>query len=112
MFLACSKRLHEIKTIGAQARPSLKNYSRQTLRHMMSVSSCCTIVFYALGASTKGEVMILSTTLVMLGMFRYYAFMMQGENDSPTDVLLQDKQMYLIVSLWLFVCAVGLIYGK
>ena len=112
MFLACAKRLREIQLIGTNARATLKSYSEESLQHMLLVSSSCTVIFYALAAATRGEIMILSTAVVMMGIFRFHFVMTQGEDDSPTDVLLQDKQMYLIVISWAALCVAGLAYGN
>lgn len=111
MFLACAKRLREIQLIGTNARASLKSYSEETIQHMLIVSSSCTVVFYALAASTRGEIMILSTALVMIGIFRFHAIMSRADDDSPTDVLLKDIQMHIIVIAWVILCAAGLVYG-
>jgi len=112
MFLACAKRLREIQLVGTNARASLKSYSEESIQHMLIVSSSCTVVFYALAAATRGEIMILSTAVVMIGIFRFHFIMTKAKDDSPTDVLLQDKQMYFIIISWAVLCAVGLVYGN
>lgn len=112
LFLACAKRLREFQLLGTKARVSLKDYSEETLQHMLVVSSSCTIIFYALAASTRGELLILSTAIVMVGIFRFHAVMTQSQDDSPTDLLLKDKQMYLIVFSWAILCAAGLAFGN
>ena len=108
VFLGCSKRFQEINVVGRSARKALDDYSRKSLDHMMMVSSCCAIVFYAQAAATKGEYMLFSTIFVMLGTIRFYVIMIGGDEDSPTDVLLGDKQLFIIGILWALTSIVGL----
>lgn len=112
LFLALSKRRHELVLLQGQAsshRQILKEYSLPLLDQMITIVSASTLMAYSLytfQGPTGNHRLMITIPLVLYGMFRYlYLVYMRMEGGSPEEVLLRDRHMLGAVSL----CAVAII---
>jgi 4-hydroxybenzoate polyprenyltransferase len=112
LFLALSKRRHELVLLQGQAsshRQILKEYSLPLLDQMITIVSASTLMAYSLytfQGPTGNQRLMITIPLVLYGMFRYlYLVYMRMEGGSPEEVLLHDKHMLGTVSL----CAAAII---
>ena len=100
LFLALSKRRHELVLLQGQAsnhRKILKEYSIPLLDQMITIVVAATIIAYSLytvqGVTGNHRLMV-TVPLVLYGMFRYlYLVYMRMEGGSPEEVLLRDRHM-------------------
>ncbi len=106
LFLALSKRRHELVLLQGQAsthRQILKEYSIPMLDQMITIVATTTIMAYSLytvESSTGGHRLIITIPLVLYGIFRYlYLVYMRMEGGSPEEVLLRDRHMLGTVML-------------
>lgn len=117
LFLAASKRRHELLLLGegsAAHRPVLAEYSPELLDSFMVTLSAATITSYALYTFFEqhgpGYSMMLTIPFVIYGVLRYqYLVLRQDAGGSPEDVLLGDWPMLADVVLWT-ASAVAVIY--
>jgi 4-hydroxybenzoate polyprenyltransferase len=100
LFLALSKRRHELVLLQGQAsqhRQILKEYSVPMLDQMITIVVTATIMAYTLytvQGSTGNHRLIVTVPLVLYGIFRYlYLVYMRMEGGSPEEVLLRDRHM-------------------
>jgi len=101
LFLALSKRRHEILLLQGQAsqhRQILKEYSISMLDQMITIVVTGTIMSYSLytiqGTIGNHRLLAITIPLVLYGMFRYlYLVYMRMEGGSPEEVLLRDRHM-------------------
>ena len=101
LFLALSKRRHEIMLLQGQAsqhRQILKEYSVPMLDQMITIAVTGTIMSYSLytieGTIGNHKLLAITIPLVIYGMFRYlYLVYMRVEGGSPEEVLLRDRHM-------------------
>ena len=121
LFLAMSKRRHELVLLGDAAtnhRPILQEYSPYLLDQMISVVTASTLVaysFYTVSPETihKFGTNKLGLTLPFLlyGIFRYLYLVHQKEGGgSPSDTLLNDRPLLACVALWAMAVVV-ILYG-
>ncbi|MEW6409314.1 MAG: decaprenyl-phosphate phosphoribosyltransferase [Nitrospirota bacterium] len=118
LFLALSKRRHELTLLGSDAslhRKNLREYSNLLLDQMISVVTSSTVIAYALYTLSSETVSKFKTDslkytipFVLFGILRYlYLIYQRNEGGSPERILLTDKP--LIINIILYVLAVGLI---
>jgi 4-hydroxybenzoate polyprenyltransferase len=111
LFLALSKRRHELVSLEGNARDHraiLAEYSPYLLDQMVSVVTASCLVaycFYTMAPETldKYRTDRLSWTIpfVLYGIFRYlYLVHRKEQGGNPTDVLLTDRPLLLDVALW------------
>lgn len=101
LFLALSKRRHELVLLQGQAsqhRQILKEYSIQMLDQMITIAVTGTIMAYSLytieGTVSRHHLITVTLPLVLYGMFRYlYLVYMRMEGGSPEEVLLRDRHI-------------------
>jgi 4-hydroxybenzoate polyprenyltransferase len=121
LFLALSKRRHELVILADQATPhrrSLEEYSPYLLDQMISVVTASTIVAYAFYTVSPETVHKFGTTLLGLtlpfplyGIFRYLYLVHRREGGgSPAELLLTDRPLLVCVALWA-AAVVVIIYG-
>jgi 4-hydroxybenzoate polyprenyltransferase len=121
LFLALSKRRHELVLLADQAtghRPILEEYSPYLLDQMISVVTASTLVVYAISTVSpdiivKYHTKYLGLTLPfpLYGIFRYLYLVHQKEGGgSPSEMLLNDKPLLACVALWAAAVAL-IIYG-
>ncbi len=106
LFLALSKRRHELVLLQGQAsnhRQILKEYSVPMLDQMITVVAAATLMAYSLytfQGPTGNQRLMITIPLVLYGMFRYlYLVHMRMEGGSPEEVLLRDRHMLVTVVL-------------
>lgn len=113
LFLALSKRRHEIVLLQDQAgnhRQILKEYSLQLLDQLITIAVTCSLVSYSLytiETPTGNHHLIITIPFVLYGMFRYlYLVYMKTAGGSPEEVLLRDRPMFGTVVLYtiLIIC--------
>jgi 4-hydroxybenzoate polyprenyltransferase len=121
LFLALSKRRHELVLLADQAtghRPILEEYSPYLLDQMISVVTASTLVVYAI-ATVSPDIIVkyhtkflgLTLPFPLYGIFRYLYLVHQKEGGgSPSEMLLNDKPLLACVALWAAAVAV-IIYG-
>ena len=122
LFLGLCKRRHERVSLGEEAaahRSILAHYSLPFLDQLILITSSATIMCYALYTidpwvcarlGTNG--LLLTIPLVLLGIFRYLSLVYQsGEGGSPTQLVLTDRGIQVIVLLYLSL-SVWLIQSK
>jgi 4-hydroxybenzoate polyprenyltransferase len=100
LFLALSKRRHELVLLQGQAsnhRQILKEYSLPLLDQMITIVTAATLMAYSLytfQGLTGNHRLMITVPLVLYGMFRYlYLVYMRMEGGSPEEVLLSDRHM-------------------
>ena len=121
LFLALSKRRHELVLLGDEAtshRASLQEYSPYLLDQMISVVTASTLVAYAFYTINPETVEKFHTThlgltlpFLLYGIFRYLYLVHQKEGGgSPAEMLLNDRPLLACVALWAVAVAL-IIYG-
>ena len=111
LFLALSKRRHELVLLGEAAvghRPILDEYSPYLLDQMISVVTASTVIAYTVYATSPDTAARLGTSrlgvtvpFVLYGVFRYlYLVHQKRGGGSPSTVLLTDGPLLVCVGLW------------
>jgi 4-hydroxybenzoate polyprenyltransferase len=111
LFLALSKRRHEIVLLADQAsshRASLGEYSADLLDQLISIVAASTLIAYAIYSISAETVAKFDTDLLGLtlpfpiyGIFRYlYLVHRKVDGGSPADTLLTDRPLLICVALW------------
>jgi 4-hydroxybenzoate polyprenyltransferase len=111
LFLALSKRRHELTLLAAGAtehRRILQEYSPYLLDQMIGVVTASTLVAYAIYATSAETAARLATDrlgvtipFVLYGIFRYlYLVHQKRGGGSPTEMLLTDRPLLVCVALW------------
>ena len=111
LFIALSKRRHELVLLGRRAsdhRAILKDYSPYFLDQLISIVTASTVVTYALytlspDVQTKfpGKRLELTIPFVLFGIFRYLHLIHHGEQGgNPTRSLFTDPVLLSVVLFW------------
>lgn len=111
LFLALSKRRHELALLGQTAsshRSTLANYSPRFLDQLISIVTASTLMSYALytlsdDVRTKfpGKRLELTIPFVLFGIFRYlYLVHQRRGGGSPARMLFTDPVLLSVVLLW------------
>jgi 4-hydroxybenzoate polyprenyltransferase len=111
LFLALSKRRHELTLLGEGAvghRPILEEYSPHLLDQMIAVVTASTLIVYALytmDAETSARFgttwLGLTIPFVLYGIFRYlYLVHQKRAGGSPAALLVTDRPLLICVALW------------
>jgi 4-hydroxybenzoate polyprenyltransferase len=111
LFLAFSKRRHEITLLAGEAsgqRPVLDHYSPAFLDQMINVVTASSVVSYALYAVAPETVqkyhtqdLVFTIPLVLYGIFRYLYLMYQRPGErNPTEAILHDPPFLINMMLW------------
>ena len=111
LFLALSKRRHELTLLAADAtehRRILQEYSPYLLDQMVGVVTASTLVAYAIYATSQETAERLGTDrlgltipFVLYGIFRYlYLVHQRHGGGSPAAMLLADRPLLVCVGLW------------
>ncbi|NOT26601.1 MAG: decaprenyl-phosphate phosphoribosyltransferase [Acidobacteria bacterium] len=117
LFLALSKRRHELVLLGGGAeehRPILDEYSPYLLDQMISVVTASTVMGYTVYATSPDTAARLGTSrlgltvpFVLYGIFRYLYLVHQKKGGgSPSTLLLSDRPLLLCVGMWIGTAAV------
>lgn len=115
LFLGLCKRRHERASLGEDAakhRELLASYSLPFLDQLILITASATLMCYALYTidpfvcqrlHTNG--LLLTLPLVLFGIFRYLGLVYQrGEGGSPTQVVLKDRGIQIVLVLYLGLC--------
>ncbi|MFO7979800.1 MAG: decaprenyl-phosphate phosphoribosyltransferase [Candidatus Aminicenantes bacterium] len=112
LFLALSKRRHEIILLGEEAvnhRPILKEYSPYLLDQMIAVVTASTVIAYCLYTISEETVskfgstaLIYTLPFVLYGIFRYlYLIHQRAQGGTPEALIIKDKPLLIDVFLWI-----------
>lgn len=105
LYLASIKRRQELIQNGSQSRGVLSHYSVTLINRFAEISATTAIIFYSLYVMTVQSKLIITIPFVMFGLFRYWFIVETLEGgESPTDVVIYDKQILLTVLLWAGFC--------
>ena len=106
LFLALSKRRHELVILQEQAsnhRQNLKDYNIPLLDQLITIVTAATLMAYSLytfQGPTGNHRLMITIPFVLYGIFRYlYLVYMHKEGGSPEEVLLRDRHMLGTVML-------------
>jgi 4-hydroxybenzoate polyprenyltransferase len=120
LFLALSKRRHEMILLGEDAvnhRPILKEYSPYLLDQMIAVVTASTVIAYCLYTISEETVskfgstaLIYTLPFVLYGIFRYlYLIHQKAQGGTPEALIIKDRPLLIDVFLWI-VSAVIILY--
>jgi len=106
LFLASIKRRQELQIDGDETRKVLEFYTIPLVTHFATISSIGALLFYSLYVMTERPELVVSIPFVLFGFFRYWFLVeLKGGGESPTDVLLSDRQLQCVIVLWVGVCS-------
>ena len=111
LFIALSKRRHELTLLGENAsnhRAILADYSPYFLDQLISIVTASTVVTYALytlspdvQAKFPGKRLEMTIPFVLFGIFRYLHLIHKGEHGgNPTRSLFTDPVLLSVVLFW------------
>jgi len=109
LFIAISKRRHELVLLEANAnahRSIFSEYNLPLLDEMIRMVTACTAIAYFLYTFSapnlpENHAMMLTIPFVLYGLFRYmYLIHTKGKGGAPEDLVLNDKPLLLTVVLW------------
>ncbi len=111
LFLAFSKRRHELTLLGEGAighRRILEEYTPYLLDQMVAVVTASTLIAYSVYATSPETAQRLGTSrlgltipFVLYGIFRYlYLVHQKRGGGSPATLLLTDRPLLVCVALW------------
>lgn len=112
LFLALSKRRHEMVLLGKEAvnhRPILEEYSLYLLDQMIAVVTASTVIAYCLYTISEETVskfgstsLIYTVPFVLYGIFRYlYLVHQKAQGGTPEALIIKDKPLLIDVFLWI-----------
>ena len=101
LYLAAVKRRQELALSGREARRVLKHYSIALVDRYAEMSATGALLFYSLFVMEQRPQLVVTIPLVLYGLFRYWYVVESREGgESPTDALLSDWQLLLLLLLW------------
>jgi 4-hydroxybenzoate polyprenyltransferase len=111
LFLALSKRRHELVALGKEAgnhRSILSRYSPYFLDQLIGIVTASTVMSYALYTLSSdvqmkfpGKRLDLTIPFVLFGIFRYlYLVHQNDEGGNPTRLFLTDSVLLSVVLFW------------
>jgi 4-hydroxybenzoate polyprenyltransferase len=123
LFLALSKRRHELTLLGEGAtghRRILEEYSPYLLDQMIAVVTASTLIAYSLYATSPDTAERFGTThlgltipFVLYGIFRYlYLVHQRRGGGSPTTMLVTDRPLLACVACWALSVAMILYFPR
>lgn len=114
LFIATGKRYAELRELGdrdAVQRSTLLEYSESFLRYMQISTSTVTIAAYCLwafeGAAGGSLWSELSIMPFVIGIFRYQLLLDGGKGVAPEDILLDDRQLQVLGTIWVGLVVIG-----
>lgn len=109
LFLAAIKRRQEFLQNGAEARQVLRQYSLVFLNDVIQFSGMAAVFCYGLFVMIANIQLWVTLPLVLFGLLRYWQVVKElNLGESPTDVLLADRRLLLILILWVIASGVVL----
>ena len=110
LYLASIKRRQELLQQGSDSRSVLGKYSVELIDRYAEMSATGALVFYSMFVSTARPELVITVPIVIFGLFRYWYIVHTVEGgESPTDALIEDKQLLLSVVLWCVICTYALL---
>jgi 4-hydroxybenzoate polyprenyltransferase len=111
LFLALTKRRHELVLLGGNAsnhRPILAHYTPYFLDQLIGIVTASTVMSYSLYTLSDdvrrkfpGKRLELTIPFVLFGIFRYlYLVHRTSEGGSPLRLLLTDRVLLAVILLW------------
>ena len=105
LYLAAIKRRQELTQTSQEGRKVLENYSISLVDRYAEMAATGALLFYSLFVMNARPEMVFTIPFVLFGLFRYwYVAEIQKGGESPTDALLNDKQLMITVVGWISVC--------
>lgn len=110
LYLASIKRRQELSQSGKSGRRVLESYTIKLVDRYAEMSATGALLFYSLFVMTARPEMIATIPFVLYGLYRYW-FVVEtlGGGESPTDALLSDWQLMLVIAAWIGVCVWALL---
>lgn len=109
LYLAAVKRRQELAQSGSEGRKVLEKYSVALVDRYAEMSATGALLFYSMFVMSTRPELVITIPLVLYGLFRYwYVVEALDGGESPTDALLADWQLLLVVALWIAACALAL----
>jgi 4-hydroxybenzoate polyprenyltransferase len=106
LYLAAVKRRQELAQSGADGRKVLAKYSVALVDRYAEMSATGALLFYSMFVMSTRPELAITIPLVLYGLFRYwYVVEALDGGESPTDALLADWQLMLVIALWVAACA-------
>lgn len=110
LYLASIKRRQELLQQGSDSRSVLGKYSVELIDRYAEMSATGALVFYSMFVATARPELVITVPIVIFGLFRYWYIVHTVEGgESPTDALIEDKQLLLSVVLWCVICTYALL---
>jgi 4-hydroxybenzoate polyprenyltransferase len=110
LYLAAVKRRQELSQSGSDGRKVLSKYSEQLVDRFAEMSATGALLFYSMFVMSTRPELVITIPLVLYGLFRYwYVVEALDGGESPTDALLADWQLLLIIALWIATCVWALL---
>ncbi len=118
LFISFSKRRHELVILEGNAtnhRAILKEYSKEVLDEMISVTTASFVIAYSLYTFTapnlpKNQYMMLTVPFALYVVFRLlYLVHVKNEGGSPEEMILKDSPLSIALVLW-GLMIVGILY--
>ncbi len=111
LFLAFCKRRHELITMGDAVghRESLAEYSPELINQLVGITASGAVLSYSIYTIWPDTVekfgtshLVYTIPLVLIGVMRYlYLVSSKDTGGSPSDLLLSEKFMLIVVFLWI-----------
>ena len=102
LYLAAVKRRQELAQSGTDGRKVLAKYSVALVDRYAEMSATGALLFYSMFVISARPELAITIPLVLYGLFRYwYVVEALDGGESPTDALLADWQLLLVVALWI-----------
>ena len=116
LFLLLGKRRHELVLLADKVtthRVSLSGYSTQLLERLTIATVAVLIVSYFMYIIlTNNYYMLLTTPVVIYGLFRYFWLTHQSDVGSePEEIIFKDKAILISLSVWL-ISVILILYGN
>ena len=124
LFLGFCKRQCEILTFkhsdaASRHRKTLAGYKAPLLNHLITLSGCLAIISFLLYATNEHTIRMFGTQLfvatlpiVFYGVCRIAMLCMLGLYSDPTELLLRDRPVQIVGTLWLVCCVVIVTWGQ
>lgn len=118
LFLALGKRRHELRSVGAEHRKSLRSYSVELVDRLTTVTIAVTVLCYSIYTiwpetveNFGTEDLVFTVPFVFYGLGRYlYLVVNEDKGGDPSEMLLTDRSIALTVLFWILT-VVWIVYG-
>ena len=109
LYLAAIKRRQELANSGIESREVLRIYSVELIDRYAEMSATGALIFYSLFVISSNARLVWTIPLVIFGLYRYwYVIERRNGGDSPTDTVLTDLPLAVVILIWIAACLVAL----